>query len=112
MCIRDSNTSEQYYFEVNEEKPTPKLVIKRERGILYSINSWDKKFYNHTNKNAEDFKIDISNSLENQDWQPFVAAKDEVLIGGFTLLNDWMIRSETVDAINKIFIKNLKTNLE
>ena len=45
-------------------------------------------------------------------WEEYIPAKDEVLIGGFTLLNDWMIRSETVDAINKIFIKNLKTNLE
>ena len=60
----DHNTSEQYYFKVDEENPTPKLIIKREKGVLYSINSWDGKFYNHTNKNAEDFKIDISDSLE------------------------------------------------
>ena len=37
--------------------------MKREKGILYSISSWDGKFYNHTNKDAEDFKIDISDSL-------------------------------------------------
>ena len=102
----------QYYFEVNEEKPTPKLVIKRERGILYSINSWDKKFYNHTNKNAEDFKIDISSSLENQDWQPFVAAKDEVLIGGCIFLNNWIIRSETSNALDKLFVRNISQNIE
>ena len=27
----DHNTSEQYYFHVNEEKPNPKLIIKREK---------------------------------------------------------------------------------
>ncbi len=112
ISTSDHNTSEQYYFEVNEEKPTPKLVIKRERGILYSINSWDKKFYNHTNKNAEDFKIDISNSLENQDWQPFVAAKDEVLIGGCIFLNNWIIRSETSNALDKLFVRNISQNIE
>ena len=56
----DHNTSEQYYFSVNEQKPSPKLIIKREKGIIYSVSSWGEKFYNHTNKNAEDFKIEIS----------------------------------------------------
>ena len=78
----DHNTSEQYYFDVNEKNPIPKLIKKRERGILYSVNSWDGKFYNHTNENAEDFKIDITDSLENQNWKTFIAAKEEVLIGG------------------------------
>ena len=69
---------------LDEKNPNPKLIIKREKGILYSVSSWDGKFYNHTNENAEDFKIDISDSLENQDWKTFIAAKDEVLIGGLT----------------------------
>ena len=108
----DHNSSEQYYFNSNEEKPQPKLIMKREKGILYSINSWNGKFYNHTNKNAEDFKIDISVSLENQDWKPFITAKEEVLIGGLTFLNNWIIRSETSNALDKLFVKNISTNVE
>ena len=62
----DHNTSEQYYFSSDEEKPIPKLIIKREKGIIYNVNAWDGKFYNHTNRNAEDFKIDICDNLQNQ----------------------------------------------
>ncbi|MDA7486295.1 S9 family peptidase [Candidatus Pelagibacter ubique] len=108
----DHNTSEQYYFDVNERDPKPKLIKKRQRGILYSVNSWDDKFYNHTNENAEDFKIDISSSLENPDWKTFIAAKDEVLIGGLTFLKNWIIRSETSDALDKLFVKNIATGKE
>ena len=108
----DHNTSEQYYFDVNEKDPKPKLIKKRQRGILYSVNSWDGKFYNHTNENAEDFKIDISNSLEKPDWKTFIAAKDEVLIGGLTFLKNWIIRSETSDALDKLFVKNITTGIE
>jgi oligopeptidase B len=108
----DHNTSEQYYFNSNEDKPEPKLIIKRERGVLYNVNSWNKKFYNHTNKNAEDFKIDICNSLEKQDWKAFIPAKDEVLIGGLTFLNNWIIRGETSNALDKLFVKNISTNEE
>ena len=108
----DHNTSEQYYFSVNEKKPDPKLIIKREKGILYSVSSWENKFYNHTNKDAEDFKIDISDSLEKQNWRPFVAAKDEVLIGGCVFLKNWIIRSETSNALDKLFVKNISSGLE
>ena len=108
----DHNTSEQYYFSTKDQKPNPKLTIKRERGVLYSINSWDGKFYNHTNKDAEDFKIDVCDDLEKQNWETFIPAKDEVLIGGLTFLKDWIIRGETSNALDKLFVKNISTNKE
>ena len=108
----DHNTSEQYYFSVDEIKPLPKIIMKRNKGILYSVDSWNASFYNHTNKEAEDFKIDISDSLENQNWKTFIPPKDEVLIGGCTFLNNWIIRSETSDALDKLFVKNISTEIE
>ena len=112
ITTSDHNTSEQYYFGVDEITPKPKLIIKRQRGILYSINSWANNFYNHTNNDAEDFKIDISSSLESQSWKPFVPSKNEVLIGGCVFLKNWIIRSETSDALDKLFIRNISTNFE
>ncbi len=108
----DHNTSEQYYFKADEINPSPKLIIKRERGVLYSVSSWDSKFYNHTNKNAEDFKVDICDNLENQNWKTYIAAKDEVLIGGLSFLKNWIIRGETSEALDKLFVKNISTNVE
>jgi len=108
----DHNTSEQYYFSVNEESPKPKLIKKRKKGILYSVSSWNGCFYNHTNEDAEDFKIEKCEDLSNQEWKTYIAAKDEVLIGGLVFLNNWIIRSETSNALGKIFAKNLKTNVE
>ncbi len=108
----DHNTSEQYYFKSDELNPFPKCIIKRERGVLYSVNSWDGKFYNHTNKNAEDFKIDICENLENQNWKTYIPAKDEILIGGLTFLKNWIIRGETSNALDKLFVKNISTNKE
>ena len=108
----DHNTSEQYYFSVNEKEPKPKLIKERQKGILYSVNSWNGKFYNHTNENAEDFKIDVTNNLENVDWKTFIPAKEEVLIGGLTFLNDWIIRSETSNALDKLFVRNITTEIE
>ena len=112
IITSDHNTSEQYYFAVNEKKPFPKLIMRRDKGILYSVSSWNDKFYNHTNKDAEDFKIDICDNLENQNWKAFVPPKNEVLIGGCTFLNNWIIRSETSNALDKLFVKNVSTGTE
>jgi len=112
ITTSDHNTSEQYYFDINEKEPEPKLIKKRERGIIYSVNSWSGKFYNHTNENAEDFKVEITEDLEKPDWKTFIAAKEEVLIGGLIFLNNWIIRSETSDALDKLFVKNITTGVE
>ena len=112
ITTSDHNTSEQYYFETSEELPKPKLIQKRSKGILYSVNSWDNKFYNHTNKNAEDFKIDISETLENAEWKEFIPAKSEVLIGECIFLKKWIIRAETSDALSKLFVRKINESIE
>jgi len=38
--------------------------------------------------------------------------KNEVLIGGCVFLKNWIIRSETSDALDKLFIRNISTNFE
>ena len=112
IATSDHNTSEQYYFLVDEKNPKPKLIKKRKKDIIYSVSSWNGCFYNHTNEDAEDFKIEKCKDLSNQSWETYIAAKDEVLIGGLVFLNDWIIRSETSNALGKIFVKNVKTNNE
>ncbi len=108
----DHNTSEKYFFSVEEELPKPKLIQKREKGIIYSVGSWNGYFYMHTNKNAEDFKIERCNDLLSQNWETFIPAKEETLIGGLTFLKNWMIRSEVTNALDKIYVRNINSNKE
>ncbi len=112
ISTSDHNTSEQYYFGIDEENPKPKLIKERKKGVIYSVNSWDGYFYNHTNEQAEDFKIEVCNDLSNQNWKSFIPAKDEVLIGGLVFLKEWIIRSETSNALSKLIIRNPKTGEE
>ena len=108
----DHNTSEQYYFKADEIIPKPKLIDKRKRGIIYSVNSWNGNFYKHTNEDAEDFKIEKTNDLKKKDWETFIPAREEVLIGGLIFLNDWIIRSETSNALSKLILRNPKNDEE
>ena len=108
----DHNTSEQYYFKADEIIPKPKIIDKRKRGIIYSVNSWNGNFYKHTNEDAEDFKIEKTNDLEKKEWETFIPAREEVLIGGLIFLNNWIIRSETSNALSKLILRNPKNDEE
>jgi oligopeptidase B len=108
----DHTSSEKYYFSVNETKPKPKIILKRERGIIYHINSFDGFFYNHTNKNAENFKIERTKDIDFKNWETFIPAKNETTIGGITFLKKWIIHGELNNALDKIYVKNLETNKE
>ncbi len=112
ITTSDHNTSEQYYFEVTEKNPKPKLIIKRRKGVIYSVNSWGGYFYCHTNDDAEDFKIERCDDLSNQKWEIYIAGKEEVLIGGLIFLNDWIIRGEKSNALGKLFVRNRQTGIE
>ena len=112
ISTSDHNTSEQYYFNVDEEQPKPKLIKKREKGVLYSVNSWEETFYNHTNKDAEDFKIEKCKDLADQKWEIFIPPKKEVLIGGLIFLDNWILRSEISNALGKLYVKNKENGIE
>ncbi len=108
----DHNTTEKYYFSVDEKIPKLKLIRKREKGIIYSINSWNNNFYMHTNKDAEDFKILKTRNIISDQWEDFINAKNETLIGSLVFLNNWIIRTELTNALDKVFIRNIQTNIE
>ena len=68
----------------------------------------ERNFYIHTNLDAEDYKICKCKHENIKKWERFhIPATKGVLIGGFDLLNEWMIRSELRDACLN-FIRNLK----
>jgi len=112
ISTSDHTTSEVYFFEVNEINPKPKLFKKRQKEIKYSVDSWGKNFFIHTNLRAQDFKICKCKHNNIGEWQDYIHAKNGVLIGDFNFLNEWMIRSEVKNALSKIYVNNLKTNEE
>jgi len=112
ISTSEHTTSEVYYFNKNEVQFEPKIILKRKEGVEYSLDSWGGYFWMHTNQNAKDFKISRCKHNDINKWEDYIPAKEEILIGGFIFLNNWMLRSERVDAIPKLFIRDLMTNKE
>ena len=112
VSTSEHTTSEVYYIDKNDDNLEPKIFIKREQGVQYSINSWNGFFWMNTNKDAEDFKVSRCSQQNINNWEDFIPAKDGTLIGGLIFLKDWILRSEVSDALSKIYVRNIKTNEE
>ena len=109
----DHSTTETHYFSADVKKVNLKLFQKRKEKIRYEIDSWLDHFYIHTNQaNSPDYKICKCKHENIKDWEDFIPAKKEVIIGGFDFMDDWMIRGETSNALPKLFVRNLKSNKE
>ena len=112
VSTSEHTTSEVYYIDKNDNNLEPKIFIKREQGVQYSINSWNGFFWMNTNKDAEDFKVSRCSQQNISNWEDFIPAKDGTLIGGLIFLKDWILRYEVSDALSKIYVRNIKTNEE
>ena len=112
ISTSDHITTEEYFFSSVNKDIKPKLFIKREKDVRYSIDSWKEYFYIHTNKNARDYKMlrcKIDNIINLEE---FIPAKKETVIGGLEFLDNFILRGEKSDAIPKLFVRNIKTNKE
>ena len=113
ISTSDHITTENHFFPVDEKEIKPKLFLAREKDVRYSIDSWkDGYFYLHTNKNAEDHKILRCKKDNLDEFEEYIPAKKGTIIGSFYFLDNHMIRSESSDAIPKLYIRDLKTNKE
>jgi len=108
----DHSTTETHYFLADEEKINLKLFQKRSEKIRYDIDSWQNYIYIHTNQDAPDYKICRCKHENIENWEDFIPAKKEVVVGGLEFLNDWIIRGEMSNALPRLFIRNIKNNKE
>ena len=112
ISTSDHITTEEYYFFSNESQIKPKLFQIREKDVRYSIDSWKEHFYVHTNKNARDYKVLRCRNDNIESLEVFIPAKKETEIGGFSFLDNFIIRGENSDAIPKLFLRNINNNKE
>ena len=112
ISTSDHISTEEYYFSSTEKKIKPKLFLKREKDVRYSIDTWKDYFYVHTNKNARDYKILRCKINDAVNLEEFIPAKKETVIGDLEFLDEFIIRGEKSDGIPKLIVRNIKNNKE
>jgi len=106
----DHSTNKCFLLDANLKNLKLKLFKDYKENITYSLNSWDGYLYNHTNDGAADFKIERYSHRNMKKAILYVKPKKNTIIGGYLILKNWFLWTETKNANQKIYIKNLINN--
>lgn len=97
ICIDSTQTSECLLLDAN--KPTENFVpfLARQRDHEYSIDHFQNKFFIRTNISGKNFALKTTKQSVHQhcdDWETIIEARDDTLLEGYELLNEWLIVEE------------------
>jgi len=89
-----------------------KVFAARERDLEYMVEHHEEKFVIATNYKAKNFRL-MSCDLEHtskENWKELIAHRDDVLLEGFELFNDFLVLEEKRNGLTEIRIINTKTD--
>jgi oligopeptidase B len=89
-----------------------KVFSARERDLEYTVEHKDDKFVIETNYEAKNFRL-MECGLEataKDDWTELIAHRDDVLLEGFELFNDYLVLEEKKNGLTHIRVINTQTD--
>ncbi|MEE4214819.1 MAG: S9 family peptidase [Bacteroidales bacterium] len=115
LVIFSSQTlsTEARILEADNPEGQFRIFAPRQVNHEYSINHINGQFFIRTNTDdATNFKLMVApeNNYSMDKWTDFIPHRDDVLLQGYTLFNDYIAVSERINALNNIRIINFNTN--
>ncbi len=107
----DHSTNRCFLLQGNLKSLQPKLFKNFKENITFSLDSWNKHFYLHTNENAENFKVVRSSHMNAKDFSAVIKPKKDTLIGSPILLANWIVWIEQKNANYFIYVRNKKDQI-
>ncbi len=108
LFISSGSTLSTEFRYLNADDPRGDFMVfqTREKDLEYSIDHFEDHFYIRTNLNASNFKL-MKTSLEatgKNNWIDVIPHREDVLLRGFTLFNQFLVVQETQNALPAIRI--------
>jgi oligopeptidase B len=111
----DHVTSEVRLVDAMQPLSTPVLVASREPGVEYDVSHRAENLIILTNADgAKDFKLVLCDVATpgREHWRDFIAHRSGVLIVGFEVYENWLVRLERENALPRIVVHDLATGDE
>ncbi|MDZ7738992.1 MAG: S9 family peptidase [Bacteroidales bacterium] len=106
-------TTEARILEADNPQGQFRVFVPREVNHEYSIDHINDKFFIRTNTgDATNFKLMVApeNNFSLNNWEDYIPHRDDVLLQGYTLFDDYIAVSERINALNNIRIINFESD--
>lgn len=116
LFIGSSSTmsDECHYLDANKPYSKLQIIQPRERGLEYSVEHFENKFFISTNFSAKNFRLmetPISKPSK-ANWKEVIANRDDVFLSGFEIFKDYLVLDERKDGLKQVRIIEWKTQKE
>lgn len=107
-------TNDYQILDANTPDGKWKSFTKRERGLEYSIDHYQDKFYIVTNWDALNFRLmeTPDTKTDKANWKEVIAHRDDTLLEGIDIFKDYLVVSERSKASTQLRIISQKTKDE
>jgi len=111
IIIWNSSTLVSDYHILNANTPKgdfEQFIPRDEKAHEYGIDHFEDKFYIVTNRDARNFKLmEVSEDDTAEDnWKEVIPHRDDVLLEGIEIFNDWMVVDERKNGLTNLRIIN------
>jgi oligopeptidase B len=116
LFIGSSSTmsDECHYLDANNPYSKLQVIQPRERGLEYSVEHFENKFFISTNFSAKNFRLmetPISKPSK-ANWKEVIPNRDDVFLSGFEIFKDYLVLDERKDGLKQVRIIEWKTQKE
>ncbi len=89
-----------------------KVFAKRERDLEYTVEHKDNKFVIETNYEAKNFRLMECglDATSKENWTELIAHREDILLEGFEIFNDYLVLEEKQNGLTHIRIINTQTD--
>ncbi|HUX52837.1 MAG TPA: S9 family peptidase [Williamwhitmania sp.] len=113
--VSSSTMSTEYqYVDANTPEMPFTVVQPRERGLLYSVQNFENKFYIVTNLDAQNFRLMETPiaAPQKQHWKEVIPHRADVLLENIDVFKNYLVVQERKQGLANIRIINWKTKAE
>ena len=103
----NQETSEVHLIPASDPTAMPRVMEARRDGVRYDVDHWDGRFVIRTNADgAVDWKLMTAEeaNLGKAGWREWIAHEPGRLIAGMRAYEDFFVRLEKADALNRIVV--------
>lgn len=108
IIIGSYQTVSNEFRVLNADQPDKdfRVIQPRERMLEYTIAHYEDKFYIHTNLQAQNFRLMVTNEFqtEKESWKEVIPHRSDVLLEGLDIFQDFLVLSERHDGITRLRI--------
>jgi oligopeptidase B len=109
--IGATDTTECRYLRADRPSDDFAVFLPREKKHRYYVDHREGLFYIRTNRNAVNFQVVAApeNNPASANWKTFIAHREDALIAGIDLFQDFAVALEKSEALDHLRVHNFRT---